>query len=133
MIKRLQLFVLLCLLGFGIKSSISQEYIFNHLSTRDGLASNNILSLYQDPTGYLWVGTENGLQRYDGYHFTTPSAAILKQPVHQIVADKDGAIWLRMGKTIGIFDPARFEFREVQPGKEIMNADVQLFVRPKKI
>ncbi len=125
--KRLQRLVIICLIGFGTKPCISQEYIFNHLSTRDGLASNNILSLYQDPTGYLWVGTENGLQRYDGYHFTTPAASILKQPVQQILADKDGTMWIRMGKTIGIFDPARFEFREVVIDKQLATADVQFF------
>ncbi len=52
--------------------SSAQEFIFNHLTARDGLASNFVYSLWQDPKGYLWIGTENGLQRYDGYQFFSP-------------------------------------------------------------
>ena len=86
----------------------SQEYIFNHLTTKDGLASNFINCMYQDKKGYLWVGTESGLQRYDGYNFFYPyynaPNQIPEKPVHQILDDKDGRIWIRQGKTIGIFN-----------------------------
>ncbi|MCH5714775.1 two-component regulator propeller domain-containing protein [Niabella hibiscisoli] len=49
----------------------SQSYTFNRLSITDGLLSNNVLTVTQDPRGYIWLGTENGLQRYDGTHFRT--------------------------------------------------------------
>ena len=91
---------------------MAQEYIFNHLSTHDGLLSNNILSLFQSEKGYLWIGTENGLQRFDGYHFANPASSAVRRPIHQILQDKDGVVWLRMGKTIGTFDPVHFEFAE---------------------
>src|SRR3954470_3733215 len=97
--------------------ALSQEYIFNHLTTKDGLASNFINCMYQDKKGYLWVGTESGLQRYDGYSFFYPyynsPSQIPEKPVHQILEDKDGRMWIRQDKTIGIFDIATFTFHIV--------------------
>ena len=42
---------------------------FEHLTTNDGLSNGIILCIYQDSMGFIWVGTENGLHRYDGYNF----------------------------------------------------------------
>src|SRR5687768_13659463 len=39
--------------------------------TRDGLPHNTVLSLHQDRLGYLWIGTYNGVCRYDGFEFRT--------------------------------------------------------------
>jgi signal transduction histidine kinase/ligand-binding sensor domain-containing protein len=99
-------------------SARPQVLMFNHLSTKDGLASNIVHCLWQDKKGFLWIGTSNGLQRYDGYHFFSPyyndAASRLPQlPVQQIVEDNMGRVWLRMGQTIGIFDPVTFRFTEV--------------------
>ncbi len=73
--------------------------------------------MYQDKKGYLWVGTESGLQRYDGYSFFYPyynnSNQIPEKPVHQILDDKDGRMWIRQDKTIGIFNTSTFMFHVV--------------------
>ncbi len=42
---------------------------FNHVTIKEGLSHNSILSLAQDHNGYIWVGTQNGLNKYDGYDF----------------------------------------------------------------
>lgn len=42
-------------------------------TTRDGLPSNTILAVFQDSRGYIWIGTNNGLSRYDGAQFATYS------------------------------------------------------------
>ena len=39
------------------------------ITTRDGLPSNRVNDMIQDKTGYIWLGTSNGLCRYDGYSF----------------------------------------------------------------
>lgn len=96
----------------------SQECAFNHLSMKDGLASNQVNCLWQDKKGFLWIGTGNGLQRYDGYHFFSPyygngANSLPRLPVNQIIADTVGRMWIRMGKTMGIFDPATLRFRPV--------------------
>ncbi len=42
---------------------------FSHLTILDGLSNNTVLSIYQDSYGYMWFGTRDGLNKYDGYEF----------------------------------------------------------------
>src|SRR5476651_1300021 len=50
----------------------SQDQIkFEHIATREGLSQININCIIQDSRGFMWIGTRNGLNRYDGYKFTT--------------------------------------------------------------
>ncbi len=44
---------------------------FQHITADDGLSNNTVRGIVQDRQGYLWFGTEDGLNRYDGYSFTT--------------------------------------------------------------
>ncbi len=95
-----------------------QEYIFNHRSINDGLASNFVNCVFRDKKGFLWIGSENGLQRYDGNKFISPyrglgAGALPPFPVHQILEDKEGRLWLRMKNRIGILDPVTFRFQQV--------------------
>jgi signal transduction histidine kinase/ligand-binding sensor domain-containing protein/DNA-binding response OmpR family regulator len=46
-----------------------QTIQFEHLSVKDGLSQLSVLSIFQDSQGFMWFGTRNGLNRYDGYNF----------------------------------------------------------------
>src|SRR5690606_16777097 len=48
-----------------------ENFKFTRITRQGGLANDAILSLIQDDQGFLWIGTENGLNRYDGQHFLT--------------------------------------------------------------
>lgn len=64
------------------------------ISDVDGLASNTIYSIVQHSTGYLWLGTANGLVRYDGQHFQTLKSEKLKDhEILSIVEDQYGNVW----------------------------------------
>lgn len=49
----------------------AQQNTFHHLTTRDGLTAGYIEHIMQDSKGFIWIGTSNGLNRYDGYEIST--------------------------------------------------------------
>lgn len=51
--------------------SASIEVRSTHMTTTDGLANNSICYIFQDSKGFIWMGTLNGLSRYDGNSFVT--------------------------------------------------------------
>tara|TARA_R110002050_G_scaffold95549_4_gene198920 strand:+ start:49558 stop:53508 length:3951 start_codon:yes stop_codon:yes gene_type:complete len=62
--------IIVCLLFLSLKI-FSQEYYFKHYKVEDGLSNNTVLASIQDTDGFLWFGTKDGLNRFDGYHFKT--------------------------------------------------------------
>jgi ligand-binding sensor domain-containing protein/two-component sensor histidine kinase len=90
---------------------------FNRMTVEDGLASNNVYSIWQDKKGYLWVGTSNGLQRFDGKYFLSFTIEKPKkqpaQPVRQIMEDNNGRMWIRYGDQYGIYNPANLSFQSI--------------------
>lgn len=48
-----------------------QSLKFDHISIREGLSQSTIFDMAQDPRGFMWFGTQDGLNRFDGYHFET--------------------------------------------------------------
>jgi ligand-binding sensor domain-containing protein len=64
-------FGLLLLLLFGQTILLAQQWPerFKHFSIDDGLTANNVIALEEDSFGFIWVGTEEGLNRFDGSNF----------------------------------------------------------------
>ena len=55
---------------FGMLPAIhAQQYYFKHYQVENGLSNNSVSSSLQDKNGFLWFGTINGLNRFDGYSF----------------------------------------------------------------
>jgi len=66
----LKYFVLYLLLFFGFSPcGYSQDYPVKFLDISDGLSNNSVTTIFQDSDGYMWFGTYDGLNRYDGYNF----------------------------------------------------------------
>lgn len=80
--------------------TFSQNYKFEHLSTEDGLSQNDVNSIYQDKEGFMWFGTHDGLNKFDGYNFTTyvPESnnptSINSNLIWDIVGDKNDNLWI---------------------------------------
>ena len=83
----------------------AQDLKFNHqlLSVEDGLASREVLCGLQDRCGFLWFGTRNGLNRYDGKHFTllTKRDGLQHNRVVSLAEDKAGNLWIAYGNEEG--------------------------------
>ncbi|NCP05581.1 MAG: response regulator [Flavobacteriales bacterium] len=59
----------LAIVIFSSNFLLGQEYYFKHYKSENGLSHNTVLSSLQDKTGFLWFGTKDGLNRFDGYNF----------------------------------------------------------------
>lgn len=91
------------------------SFIFNRLSHTEGLNTNKVNCVWQDKKGFLWIGTENGIQRFDGrkfINFRTNGTDYSLPPlgVDQILDARNGKMWLRQGSLIGLFDPVSFHY-----------------------
>ena len=92
-----------------------------HYGLSAGLASNETNTVAQDEAGYIWIGTANGLQRFDGLRYKSFRAnkkdpsAIPNNFVYQILFDKEQNLWLSTGDgKLGIFDTHNFTYRQVK-------------------
>lgn len=97
----------------------ARQYSFTHYGVQNGLAAYNVHSLIQDETGFIWIGTINGLQRFDGTRFITfrhnpaDPASLPDNNVEQLLIDSNKNLWLVLADgSIGVFDTKRFLFRK---------------------
>ena len=78
----------------------SQEIRFKHLTINDGLSQNAVFAILQDSKGFMWFGTKDGLNRYDGYSFTVyqhnsfDSTSISDNYISSLFEDSRGTIWV---------------------------------------
>ncbi|WP_273568801.1 ligand-binding sensor domain-containing protein [Maribacter halichondriae] len=89
------------LLLYPLTDSFSQSQIpFRQLSVKEGLSQNSAISIAQDSTGYLWIATQDGLNKYDGrkfskFHFTFDDVT---KPDYsnlgKVYSDKQGRLWI---------------------------------------
>lgn len=98
----------LLLLFCYVQSGYSQpsDLKFQHFNDDKGLSQNTILDLIQDADGYLWIGTANGLFKYDGFRFqvyrnqNTTTNQLVNNIVNTLAVDHNGDIWI--GTTRGL-------------------------------
>ena len=100
-------FLLLVLTTFQLRAE--SYYYFDHFTTYEGLPSNTIHCTFQDSYGFLWIGTRDGLCRYDSYDFrlmtdTTPDK-LTNLAAMAIKEDEEGIIWYATSGGVGWFDP----------------------------
>lgn len=82
----------------------AQELRFQHITSDDGLSDNAITCVFEDRAGYIWIGTEHGLNRYDGQLVQRIDSAT--EHITAITQDKAGIIWFStIGAGLGRLDP----------------------------
>ncbi|MDC3260237.1 hypothetical protein OAU66_01645, partial [bacterium] len=70
--KRITVIALVSLLSWVTTLFAAEQHIrFDLLSIKDGLSQSSINAVVQDKQGFIWIGTQDGLNKYDGYSFTT--------------------------------------------------------------
>jgi len=85
----------LLLLFFAIGHLIAQQPFFKNYQIKDGLVSNYTYFVFQDSKGYIWVGSDVGVSRFDGQTFTNYNTAhgMPDNEVFSIYEDKAGRLW----------------------------------------
>ena len=98
-----------------------RKYVFSRLTEKDGLVSNHVYSVLQDKKGFIWIGTANGLQRYDGRKmalyqssgFTTKYLPPVG--IGDVFADTSHQFWVRcLNNDVGLFDPGNLEYKKAK-------------------
>jgi signal transduction histidine kinase/ligand-binding sensor domain-containing protein len=114
------LVALLCLLGwlpwnraFALDPAKAFEhYVSNTWSIQDGLPQISTLAIAQDHTGYIWVGTQSGLARFDGVRFVTYTPD--SEPglpgiyIRTLLSGRDGRLWIGTYKGLSLVEHGRF-------------------------
>src|SRR5437588_8821325 len=74
------------------------EYVQEKWSAATGLPGGAVHAIAQSPDGYLWIGTDNGLVRFDGFHFqsVSPQSPVRNDPILGLITDAEGELWVRM-------------------------------------
>ncbi len=100
--KRVSLKSILLLLFFmpSLLLLAQENFVFENYSIPQGLSNPTINCIYEDKFGFLWIGTEDGLCRYDGYEFKvyknnpTDITSLPNNKITSICEDKDGNMWI---------------------------------------
>jgi signal transduction histidine kinase/ligand-binding sensor domain-containing protein/CheY-like chemotaxis protein len=124
--------VIFLLLPFAWISGFSQPASprFEHISTETGLSQSNVICILHDSRGFMWFGTRDGLNKYDGYSFTiyknipANSRSISNNFITGIAEDANGDLWIATwGGGVNRYDRAkdRFVRYTVNPSTNFIN------------
>jgi ligand-binding sensor domain-containing protein len=114
----LHIFYFIFLVG-PVTAQQDRQYSFTHYGVSTGLASNEAVSCIQDEEGYIWAGTNNGLQRFDGQRYLSfrhqkgNTRSIPNNYIAQLLLDRKKNLWmLTADGKVGVFDTKRFIYNE---------------------
>lgn len=105
--------VLVFLFSIVFTTHAAENYYFRQYQVEDGLSNNNIECVIQDKHGFIWIGTRDGLNRFDGYSFQTfrntddGDKSLGNNWILSLALDNDGNLWI--GTFMGLY---RYNERE---------------------
>jgi signal transduction histidine kinase/ligand-binding sensor domain-containing protein/DNA-binding response OmpR family regulator len=114
------LLLIIVLPGFAQKQNLK----FKHLDINAGLSQNHVMTILQDSKGFMWIGTRDGLNKYDGYKFTTYKhdganpKSISSNFITDLKEDAKGNIWIATrGGGLNRYDREKDEFTGFQSNR----------------
>ncbi len=92
------------------------KYRLKNISTTDGLSQSSVIAIHQDKLGQMWFGTRDGLNKYDGSHFTifrndiNDKSSISNNDILAIEEDNSGKIWVGTYNGLNCYNPVTNTF-----------------------
>ena len=112
--------LIFALILFSILPFFSKAQSKNFFDYNEGLSNSLINKIYQDKMGFIWVATEDGLNRFDGVHFKTFFAdendnnSLKNNFVTTLAEDQKGNLWVGQINGLQVYDPETESFTEIE-------------------
>jgi len=108
-------FILFLLLLVSAISGYGQNLKFKHINVEQGLSNSTIECIFQDHRGFIWFGTRDGLNRYDGNQITAfksdgKPGSISDNFIRCIIEDQDQNLWIGTSNGLNKFNPEQNKF-----------------------
>ena len=127
---------MLILLVISLTFGQTKKVKFDRISIEQGLSQSSVFSMMQDSKGFLWFGTLDGLNKYDGYTFTVYKSdprnpnTLSNNTIVRIFEDKQGFLWIgTLGGGLNKFDESTEQFtryrNDPKDEKSISNDNVR--------
>ncbi|MBL3655604.1 hybrid sensor histidine kinase/response regulator transcription factor [Fulvivirga sediminis] len=111
--------VLFIVTVFSVHAQAPLPYQFESLNANDGLTHGEVNCVFKDRNGFIWIGTGNGLNLYNGYALKVfrnnprDSTSLRGNHIEAIFEDPEGKIWIRTQQGISIYDPVLETFHDL--------------------
>ncbi len=122
--KKLIFFFITCICSFNLFLAQNHGY-FQRITTDDGLSQSDVNTIIQDDDGFMWFGTHDGLNRYDGYSFKIFKPDFQKENsipsnlIYSLEKDQNGNLWIgTTGEGLVLFDRAKEKFTTYKNSNE---------------
>jgi signal transduction histidine kinase/ligand-binding sensor domain-containing protein len=109
--------LIIFILCISLQLYAQQQVFFETLTQNDGLSDNRVTCFLKDKTGFLWVGTKNGLNRYNGFNFSVfipDGKSISNELINDIEEDKNGFIWVSTMNGLNRYNPVNKKWNSYQ-------------------
>lgn len=107
--------VVLLFTSNGLKAQ-TNHYRFTRLDVNHGLSHNQVKTILKDSEGFVWIGTNSGLNRYDGYSLKVfrnhpdDSSSLISSDINEIFEAPEGKLWINTWTGPNIYDPKTEKF-----------------------
>ncbi len=114
------------------------QYRFETINQNNGLSNNKVNALYKDATGFLWIGTEDGLNKYDGTkfkvyrHFANDSTSLVGNHVFNIYPSNAGKLWISSHcwglSELNTYNGKSIQYKENKTNKNALTSNCDITV-----
>ncbi|HEY1115581.1 MAG TPA: two-component regulator propeller domain-containing protein, partial [Chitinophagaceae bacterium] len=128
---RKKVLIALLLIVFSGPALLAQSWYFNHYQVERGLSNNAVICSLQDRQGFMWFGTKDGLNRFDGYTFKVfrhdrdDAGSIGGNIIYSLHEDRQGYLWVGTDRGLFRYDAATESFTPIARNMPPNVRDVQ--------